>query len=318
MLKLAVKGATTGRPTVVGETNLPDGTALTITVSSRVPNGPEGQASPTIQGKRFAAGPFFGPQGSLSVGNYTAEALVAIPEVQPPRVQAVIGPHGEHLKGTLVQRNNVSVTVETSLPFFVGESASKAELADRKRGKAYRAKFEADLRALEKLVASGRLHVVDAAGRVLELQLRLKGIARLSMLKSESPVAGTKRVREFGATLEKLESKVKRKVEKERAQAETERARAESLNKVRGPRPSRGFARIAVKSNLKDRMHDPDSLSDLGCSEPEGSGVYWITECAYRGKNALGGKIWTRERYYLQNPGGEIGEDNVVKVETIR
>jgi hypothetical protein len=109
------------RPVIEGTTNLPNGTVLSISLKTPSPCRPNCQytdAKSTVKGGRFIAGPFYQKyglesprwrdpqdardkffQGAPVYGTYALEIIVPLAETQPTEVQAIIGPHGENLRG---------------------------------------------------------------------------------------------------------------------------------------------------------------------------------------------------------------------------
>lgn len=88
------------RPTVFGETNLPEETELSVTV--RVPGQYGGMANATVHNHRFKAGPFTVNGGPLPPGEAIIDAQTPLPQGQPDSVRQVIGEYGENLRGPLV------------------------------------------------------------------------------------------------------------------------------------------------------------------------------------------------------------------------
>jgi hypothetical protein len=90
------------RPTIVGTTNLPDGTELMITVR-RIEVTYLAQSTVIVSGSHFRSEQFDQSGHDLPSGTYTVEITMPIAEVQPDRVKAVIGRDGENLAGPLVK-----------------------------------------------------------------------------------------------------------------------------------------------------------------------------------------------------------------------
>lgn len=126
------------RPIVIGETNLPDGTVVTVTLS-RTADGYAKQFITSVQNGAFRAGPFEQHGQPLGQGLYDIQVMVPVAWKQPRHVQAVIGRDGERLEGPLVKlseafRANV-VEYHQSLPIgdeFAVERARR-EAERRKR-----------------------------------------------------------------------------------------------------------------------------------------------------------------------------------------
>jgi hypothetical protein len=91
------------RPILHGITNLPDGAELLLTLT-KVGGGYVGQSKATVAAGQFATGAFSKEGAQLPVGRYNIEVSMSIAPLQPPRVQAVIGSHGEKLSGRFVSQ----------------------------------------------------------------------------------------------------------------------------------------------------------------------------------------------------------------------
>lgn len=100
---IAAKADDMSRPTILGTSNLPDGTTLIVTVA-RSQIGFEGSSRSLVSGGTFKAGPF-GPIDGLTPGAYKLEVMMPIPSMQSESVRSVIGERGEKLTGKLVKRS---------------------------------------------------------------------------------------------------------------------------------------------------------------------------------------------------------------------
>lgn len=116
VLKAMVREDAGRRPTVVGETNLPNGTEGIASIQSKTTKK-EGSDKFTVQGGRFEAGPFSDGGQGLTPGSYTLDVTIAIAQVQPAQVKAVIGQNGENLQGPLVDRDDLGTSVRLSQDF---------------------------------------------------------------------------------------------------------------------------------------------------------------------------------------------------------
>lgn len=109
-----------GRPTVIGATNLPDGTELMVTIR-RPESRYMAQDKARTSNGAFRAGPFSQKGGSLNPGVYTVEISSPIAAVQPPAVRSVIGHEGANLQGPLAKRSTFGgKVVEYQMSFTVG------------------------------------------------------------------------------------------------------------------------------------------------------------------------------------------------------
>ncbi|HUS09880.1 MAG TPA: hypothetical protein VMZ30_05380 [Pyrinomonadaceae bacterium] len=122
----------TRRPTVVGETNLPDETDLMISIDSRTIRY-NASSKALVQGGHFQSETFSNDNSDLEAGQYNAEVLMPVALVQSPSVRAVIGEKGENLKGSLIEQGNLGVTVSRNQPFQLKADGSIV-LAENKTG----------------------------------------------------------------------------------------------------------------------------------------------------------------------------------------
>lgn len=133
-LVLQTQIGTDKRVTVSGETNLPEGTSLMISVSDVVTGEGMGQAKTLVasDGKYYSEK--IGPLSGLKDGQYNASVTMPIARVQPESVRRLIGNDGEHLKGPLVKKGRFGVTVEADVKFAVGgkDATAKQELRQTK------------------------------------------------------------------------------------------------------------------------------------------------------------------------------------------
>jgi hypothetical protein len=100
---IAAQADSSINPTISGTSNLPDGTALMITVT-RSQIGFEGSGKTQVYGGKFQAGPF-GPTTGFTPGLYKLEVMMPIPSVQSNNVREVMGQKGEKLMGALVKQS---------------------------------------------------------------------------------------------------------------------------------------------------------------------------------------------------------------------
>ena len=157
VLEFVVDTSWPGRPTLVGRTNLPNGTSIMTEVEGGPAHELFGQDQAVVRSGGFRAGPWASDSG-LPAGHYTAEALMPIPRVQDDSVKAIIGPKGERLRGKLVRREAIGVTVVRRVPFTVGTS-SEAVAAAKARTTQQRDELQKAtslLREVRKLIRTGR------------------------------------------------------------------------------------------------------------------------------------------------------------------
>jgi hypothetical protein len=147
------------RPAVTGETNLPDGTEGIASIESKTTKK-GGSDKFAVHGGRFRAGPFSEGGQGLEPGNYTLDVTIAIAQVQPSQVRAVIGQNGENLRGPLVERGSIGTSVQLSQDFRLDTqgkiTAGTDNAAVEQSTKASLKEARAVLQALQKLEGQGR------------------------------------------------------------------------------------------------------------------------------------------------------------------
>lgn len=88
-------------PVIHGQTNMPDGTALTITL--RIPGQYGGMQNVVVVNGRFSSTRFsVNGEHPLPSGKASVEVSSHLPQLQSQTVRAIIGQHGENLEGPLV------------------------------------------------------------------------------------------------------------------------------------------------------------------------------------------------------------------------
>ncbi len=98
------------RPALVGETNLPDGTKLMVSLSRRA-SSYSGQDKAIVSGGAFRAGPFSQKGADLNPGEYTIKVSTPLSALQPASVQEVIGNDGGKMTGPLAKASDFGGTV---------------------------------------------------------------------------------------------------------------------------------------------------------------------------------------------------------------
>lgn len=119
VLNIKVEGEPGRKPRISGETNLPEGTELSIGIEGKTSNFSGGDKA-IVSGGWFRSVPF-GPEGGLKPGQYVASVLTPIPQVQPAQVREAMGVNGENLRGPLVKRSSIGPTVEVEQDFQLDE-----------------------------------------------------------------------------------------------------------------------------------------------------------------------------------------------------
>lgn len=104
-VKLSARLEGEARPTVVGVTNLPDGTSLMVSLY-REQSSYSAQSKTTVSGGTFQAGPFSQQGSDLNPGKYNIRISSPLTSLQPASVQAVFGDKGSNLKGPLTSASS--------------------------------------------------------------------------------------------------------------------------------------------------------------------------------------------------------------------
>lgn len=129
------------RPVVVGQTNLPDGTKLMLTIS-RKESRFEAQAKVTVDKGAFRSEQFSQKGADLNPGKYTLEIVMPVSQMQPGEVRMVIGNEGEKLSGPMVEKGVIGRTVRYVTTFKSGgPSSAQADRAARAREKSDRERW---------------------------------------------------------------------------------------------------------------------------------------------------------------------------------
>ncbi len=109
------------KPTIVGSTNLPDGTQLNVSVSSLV-TGYRSELNTLVKQGRYQAGPFVSGQRPLSAGTYLVKVTMPAASTQSEAVQEVIGANGEYLSGWLLDRNDPGISLKREVGMHLSEA----------------------------------------------------------------------------------------------------------------------------------------------------------------------------------------------------
>jgi len=123
VLNFKIESNGTRKPKIVGETNLPDGTQLMFSIEGKSLKY-NGQDKSTVSNGRFESSTFSLNNGDLDEGQYNAEVSMPIAQVQPASVRSVIGEKGEKLKGSLVKKSDLGISVSVEKPFQLKKDGS--------------------------------------------------------------------------------------------------------------------------------------------------------------------------------------------------
>jgi hypothetical protein len=140
--------------TVRGETNLPDGVELFVSVKEPGGFGDEfeGEAVKVTGGRYIDRD--FGPSSGLLDGEYGVEVMMYDADEQPEAVRAFLGEGGRNLRGKLVRRDDLTTTVVATAKFVVGDP-STAKAAASQRRKKTRAFLLDSAKQIERIVRAG-------------------------------------------------------------------------------------------------------------------------------------------------------------------
>lgn len=123
------------RPIITGETNLPDGTELMLTIS-RPQSNFQAQSTVKVVGGKFRSERFSQKGNDFNPGKYKLEVSMGVSQVQAPEVRAVIGMRGEKMSGPLVRRGTLGPIVNYVTSFQAGgASSAQADKAARAKEK---------------------------------------------------------------------------------------------------------------------------------------------------------------------------------------
>jgi hypothetical protein len=111
------------RPRVHGETNLPDGTVLSVEVSPDGGGAVLARAPATVRGGAFAVGPLTVNGADLPAGDYKLAIIMEMSR-QPPEVRQVVGRNGMRMEGTLTALGTSGMYVQYNAAFKVGGDAA--------------------------------------------------------------------------------------------------------------------------------------------------------------------------------------------------
>jgi hypothetical protein len=109
------------RVTVHGNSNLPQGTVLMVSVTETVP-GFVGQSECSLS----SGGEFQAEFGPVDDGVFEASAVMVLPMFQPPEVRRQIGENGERLNGPLLSDTALGPSITVAKRFVAGGSRGTA------------------------------------------------------------------------------------------------------------------------------------------------------------------------------------------------
>ena len=128
----ATANAPDGKPTIIGVTNLPEGTELLVTIS-RAASGYQAQDKTSALNGNFRSSQFSDKSQPLLPGKYQANIVAPLAAVQPSIVRAAVGENYSNFAGPLMKRSRFGTTVEYTTTFVIpGQTNSQLDLAARR------------------------------------------------------------------------------------------------------------------------------------------------------------------------------------------
>jgi hypothetical protein len=107
-----------GKPKIEGDTNLPDGTELIVTIFRKESRFSAGDKI-TVVGGRYDAGPYSDKGEPLKPGKYTLEVTGPLSAVQPAIVKPLLGENYRNFIGPRVVKGPYGTTLEYRTTFMV-------------------------------------------------------------------------------------------------------------------------------------------------------------------------------------------------------
>lgn len=153
---------TPSRPVLNGQTNLPNGTELMITISRKESNF-SAQDKVKVAGGKFRSQRFSQKGTDLNPGKYKVDLVMPFAAGQSQSVRSILGDHGEKLTGPLVKHEKLGNYLRYVSTFQVGASSdSKADKAAREQERKDKEKWIRDsckwiFDSSEKLRREGKL-----------------------------------------------------------------------------------------------------------------------------------------------------------------
>ena len=132
VLTFKIETSSSRKPKITGETNLPNGTELMFSIEGKSVRY-NGQDKSKVSNGSFESSTFSSNYNDLLVGQYEAEVLMPIAEVQPPTVRAVIGEKGEKLKGSIVKNGDLGVTIAVKQLFYFNADNSVTSVTNESK-----------------------------------------------------------------------------------------------------------------------------------------------------------------------------------------
>lgn len=117
-IEFEIENLKSGKPRIIGTTNLPEQTELVISITGDSVKY-NGEDKAVVDGGKFESGEFSQQDKPLPPGNYFADIVMPIASVQTQEVQQIIGKNGEYLKGSLVERSTTGTTVKIRRQFSI-------------------------------------------------------------------------------------------------------------------------------------------------------------------------------------------------------
>lgn len=106
-----------GKVIFKGDTNLPEGTELLVTLQNK--DKYKGQANATVTNGTFETEEFSQQDKALPSGKYNVEIVMPIASVQPDSVKEIIGENSSNLEGNLVKNEKLGKIVRATKDFEI-------------------------------------------------------------------------------------------------------------------------------------------------------------------------------------------------------
>jgi hypothetical protein len=126
-------GGDARKPSFSGLANLPDGTALQISLFSKATGHLNGQDDITIKDGRFTSQSFSRKGEPLLPGSYRVELTSPMSDIQPDSVKQVVGKEYENYVGKDLSDGGIARTIDRTMTIRVPGTLTASVLADARK-----------------------------------------------------------------------------------------------------------------------------------------------------------------------------------------